>query len=96
MALIQFVQNYQDLSTDRGYQFKFNCDHCNNGFMTGFQASAIGMAESALKVAGDLFGGMFASAGASAFTYSMLTDTFRSVAFEMHVVLMLLMTWSRR
>ncbi len=31
---IAFVQNYQDLSTDRGYQFKFNCDHCNNGFMT--------------------------------------------------------------
>jgi hypothetical protein len=64
---IAFVQNYQDLSTDRGYQFKFNCDHCGNGFMTGFQASAIGMAESALKVAGDLFGGMFAQAGQSAF-----------------------------
>ena len=64
---IAFVQNYQDLSTDRGYQFKFNCDHCGNGFMTSFQTSTIGMAESALKVAGDLFGGMFASAGASAY-----------------------------
>jgi len=28
MALIQFVQNYQDLSTDRGFQFKFHCDKC--------------------------------------------------------------------
>ena len=64
---IAFVRNYQDLSTDRGYQFKFNCDHCGNGYMTSFQASAIGTAESVLKVAGDLFGGMFASAGQSAF-----------------------------
>jgi hypothetical protein len=64
---IAFVQNYQDLSTDRGYQFKFNCDHCGNGFMTSFQASAIGMAESALKVAGDLFGGMFGQAGNSVY-----------------------------
>src|SRR5215470_13699834 len=23
---IEFVQNYQDLSTDKGYQFKFFCD----------------------------------------------------------------------
>jgi hypothetical protein len=64
---IAFVQNYQDLSTDRGYQFKFNCDHCGNGYMTSFQTSAIGMAESALKVAGDFFGGMFAQAGNSAY-----------------------------
>jgi hypothetical protein len=64
---IAFVQNYQDLSTDRGYQFRFNCDHCGNGLMTSFQASAIGTAESVLKVAGSLFGGMFAQAGESAY-----------------------------
>jgi hypothetical protein len=67
MTAIAFVQNYQDLSTDRGYQFKFNCDHCGNGYMTSFQASMVGTAGSVLRAAGDLFGGMFASAGASAF-----------------------------
>lgn len=64
---IAFVQNYEDLSTDRGYQFKFHCDHCGNGYMTSFQASMVGMAGAALHVAGDLFGGLFASAGNSAF-----------------------------
>jgi hypothetical protein len=64
---IAFVQNFHDLSTDRGYQFKFDCDHCGNGYMTNFSASVVGTAESVLKVAGDLFGGVFASAGASAY-----------------------------
>src|SRR5579862_3866480 len=67
MALIQFVQNYEDLSTDQGYQFKFFCDKCHNGFMTHFQASTMGMAESALKVAGNLFGGFFNTASNSAY-----------------------------
>ena len=65
--MIQFVQNYEDLSTDKGYQFKFHCDKCGNGFMTEFQTSAIGMAESALKVAGSIFGGFLNSAGNSAY-----------------------------
>jgi hypothetical protein len=67
MAMIQFVQNYQDLSTDLGYQFKFHCDKCQNGFMSRFQGSAVGMAGSALRAAGDLLGGFFNSAGNSAF-----------------------------
>ena len=67
MALIQFVQNYEDLSTDKGYQFKFHCDKCGNGFMTEFQTSALGMAESALRVAGNLFGGFLSTAGNSAY-----------------------------
>jgi hypothetical protein len=67
MAMIQFVQNYQDLSTDLGFQFKFHCDKCQNGFMSHFQGSAMGMAGSALRAAGDLLGGFFNSAGNSAF-----------------------------
>ena len=67
MSLIQFVQNYEDLSTDKGYQFKFHCDKCHNGFMTRFQPSTFGMAESALRVAGSLFGGVFNTVGNSAF-----------------------------
>ena len=57
MALIQFVHNYDDLSTDRGYQFRFHCDKCGNGYMTQFQASTIGVAESLLNVASDFLSG---------------------------------------
>jgi hypothetical protein len=57
MALIQFVRNYSDLSTDRGFQFKFHCDKCGNGYMTQFQTSTIGMAESVLGVAGSFLSG---------------------------------------
>jgi hypothetical protein len=59
MPLIQFVQNYQDLSTDRGFQFKFHCDKCGNGYMTRFQTSTFGVAEAALGIAGNLLGGIF-------------------------------------
>lgn len=67
MALIQFVHNYDDLSTDRGYQFKFHCDRCGNGHMSEFETSLVGTAGSVLRVASDLFGGWFHSAGNSSY-----------------------------
>lgn len=67
MAMIQFVNNYEDLSTDRGFQFKFYCDRCGNGHMSSFQASAIGTAGSLLRAAGSFFGGWVGSAGDSAY-----------------------------
>src|SRR5918911_3124376 len=67
MALVQFVRNYEDLSTDRGFQFKFYCDKCGNGFLSRFQPSALGTAGSLLRAAGDLFGGWASSAGNSAY-----------------------------
>jgi hypothetical protein len=51
MTTIPFTGNYQDLSTDRGYQFKFYCEKCNNGYMSSFKASAMGMIGSAARVA---------------------------------------------
>jgi hypothetical protein len=42
MALIPFVQNFDDLSTDQGFQFKFHCDKCGNGYMSSFQGSSAG------------------------------------------------------
>jgi hypothetical protein len=65
--MIRFVANYEDLSTDRGFQFKFYCDKCGNGFMSEFQASIVGTAGSLLRAAGDLFGGWLGSAGHSAY-----------------------------
>lgn len=66
MALIQFVANHQDLSTDRGYQFKFHCDKCSNGFMSTFQTSVTGVAGGLLRAAGSLFGGVLGNASRSA------------------------------
>ena len=67
MSRIEFTGNYEDLSTDRGYQFKFYCDKCRNGYMSGFQASLVGTAGSLFRAAGDLFGGVFSQAGNSAY-----------------------------
>lgn len=60
MALIQFVRNFDDLSSDKGYQFKFRCDKCGNGYLSQFQPNMIGTAGSVLKVAGSIFGGNWA------------------------------------
>ncbi|HVN03819.1 MAG TPA: zinc ribbon domain-containing protein [Bryobacteraceae bacterium] len=67
MALIQFTRNHNDHSTDKGFQFEFFCDRCGNGFMTEFQPSAVGLAGSALRTVGNLFGGVLGSAGSSAY-----------------------------
>jgi hypothetical protein len=67
MGLIQFTENYDDLSTDNGYQFKFYCDKCRNGYMSTFQGSMLGMGSSLLRAAGNMFGGVLSSAGHSAY-----------------------------
>jgi hypothetical protein len=65
--IIQFVANYDDLSTDRGWQFRFHCDKCGNGHLSPYEASTIGTAAGFLQAAGNLFGGMLGSAGSSAY-----------------------------
>ena len=67
MASIWFTGNYQDLSTDKGYQFRFNCQKCGNGYLSNFKASKLGMASSALRAAGNLFGGVLGNAANSAY-----------------------------
>lgn len=64
---IQFVKNVEDLSTDRGYQFKFHCDRCNNGYMSSYNASTLGIAAGLLRAAGSLFGGSLGRASAGAY-----------------------------
>ncbi|WP_400190493.1 zinc ribbon domain-containing protein [Hymenobacter sp. B81] len=65
--LIQFVANHDDLSTDKGFQFKFYCDKCRNGHMSRFQPNAVGIAGELMRAAGSLFGGYFSSAGNAAY-----------------------------
>ena len=67
MALIQFTRNYHDLSTDTGFQFEFFCDRCGNGFKSEFKASTVGLAASALRTAGNLFGGILGSASSNSY-----------------------------
>lgn len=67
MPHIEFTGNYEDLSTDRGYQFKFYCEKCGNGYMSSFKASKLGMAASAAQVAGNLLGGIFGRVSDSAY-----------------------------
>jgi hypothetical protein len=56
--LIQFVANYDDLFTDKGFQFKLHYDRCRNGYMSRFQPNAIGIAGSFIQAASSLFGGL--------------------------------------
>jgi hypothetical protein len=67
MVAIKFTGNYEDLSTDRGYQFKFYCEKCHNGYMSSFQASKMGMLSSAARAAGNLFGGVFGNVADGAY-----------------------------
>jgi hypothetical protein len=67
MSAIQFVQNFDDLSTDKGYQFKFHCDRCGNGYLSTFEASTLGMAAGFLQAAGTLFGGVLGKVAESSY-----------------------------
>jgi len=59
---MEFTDNYNDQSTDRGFQFEFYCDRCGTGYRTRFQPWATGTAASVLDTASSLFGGIFSSA----------------------------------
>jgi membrane protease subunit (stomatin/prohibitin family) len=59
---IEFVTNYSDLCTDKGFQFEFKCDRCGSGFRTRFHPSVTGTISGALDAASSLFGGVFSSA----------------------------------
>lgn len=67
MKAIPFTGNYEDLSTEKGYQFKFFCEKCRNGYMSTYQISKIGLAASAARVAGSIFGGIFGRAATGAY-----------------------------
>jgi hypothetical protein len=66
MANIPFTNNYHDLSSDRGFQFKFHCEKCGNGYMSTFRANKLSTAASAANIAASIFGGFFGRAAQSA------------------------------
>ncbi len=67
MPPIEFTQNHQDLSTDVGFQFKFFCERCGDGFMSTFDRNMLGTAGGLLRSASGLLGDMFGRAADSAY-----------------------------
>jgi hypothetical protein len=59
---IKFTSNYQDKSTDTGFQFEFFCDRCQNGYKSKFKTSATGTASTIMNTASNIFGGLFSGA----------------------------------
>jgi hypothetical protein len=66
MANIPFTGNYQDLSNNRGFQFKFFCEKCGNGYMSSFKANKLGTAAAVADAAASLLGGLFGGAARAA------------------------------
>ena len=66
MPHIEFTDNYQDLSTESGYQFKFICERCGNGYMSSWKASKAGVATGLLRGAGSMLGGFLSNASSGA------------------------------
>ncbi len=66
---VPFTDNYEDLSTDRGFQFKFFCERCGNGYMSSFQQNASGVAGDVLRAAGGLFGGLISRVADSTYDF---------------------------
>jgi len=51
MANIPFTGNYTDVSSQRGFQFKFFCEKCHNGYMSTFQPNRLSTAAAAANAA---------------------------------------------
>lgn len=67
MPPIEFTDNYDDLSTDQGFQFTFRCERCGDGFMSTFRTNTVGMASSLLRGAGSILGGVFGQAASGTY-----------------------------
>ena len=54
-----FTSNYQDLSTNQGYQFEFRCDICGSGYRSEWQKNLLGTGASILGGASSVIGGLW-------------------------------------
>ena len=60
-----FTSNYQDLSTEQGYQFEFRCDICGSGYRSQFERSAVATGATLLNGASNLIGGLWGARNAA-------------------------------
>jgi hypothetical protein len=68
LVLNDFVKNFEDMSDQNGFQFKFRCDICGDGYMTKYTAAPYAKAKGLFGAAsglGNTFGGAFGGIGNS-------------------------------
>lgn len=68
MANVPFTSNYTNLSSQRGFQFRFFCQKCGNGYMSSFQTNHMSTVAGAIDAAASLLGGIFGRAAQTAGT----------------------------
>ncbi|MCX6999856.1 MAG: zinc ribbon domain-containing protein [Candidatus Sumerlaeota bacterium] len=79
---IEFVRNFADHSTNKGFQFEFHCDRCGTGFRTRFKPSVTGALSDVMGAASSLIGGIFGKAAdVSARVHSAAWEKARDNAF---------------
>jgi len=64
---IEFTGNYEDLSTENGFQFRFLCERCQNGYMSSYQQNKLGLATGFMRSASSFTGGLFGRGADSAY-----------------------------
>ena len=87
-----FTRNYQDNSTEAGFQFTFYCDVCQDGFRTSFIESATYKKGTLFKgltrgigTAASMFGGAVGRVGHLAYSgESILSERFQGMSPEWH------------
>ncbi|MDA4111794.1 MAG: zinc ribbon domain-containing protein, partial [Thaumarchaeota archaeon] len=68
MVLRDFVKNFDDMSDQNGFSFKFKCDICGDGFLTKYRPAPYAKAKGLLGAAsglGSSLGGAFGGVGGS-------------------------------
>lgn len=55
--MIPFTDDYQDRSSEYGYQFEFDCERCGNGYSSSFQKSVAGIGGGVLRAASGFLAG---------------------------------------
>jgi hypothetical protein len=56
-GVVPFTNNYDDMSTREGYQFRFNCMRCGNGYESKYRHSVTGFGGRLANIAGGMMGG---------------------------------------
>jgi hypothetical protein len=89
-GLTAFNDNYEDLSTDAGFQFVFKCDSCGEGYKTSFIESKTYKKGSFFKNLGTIAGGAASMVGAGRLGNvidrgsNMMSDKFHGMSPEWH------------
>ena len=77
-----FTSNYQDLSSDQGYQFEFRCDICGSGYRSEFEKNLLGMGGSILSGASSVIGGLWGARNAANAAHEITDRGARDKALE--------------